>query len=715
MFYPAVSLLAWLSVSLTTVTATAGTGSVQTRPTGAPSPRGLRITVDTRWVEGPGYRPVRVTVTAVGASASERAVTIRLHAEHWNQRWGTTTVEQQIVLPAGQTQATATVAMPRYFHWQQFSWDCLIAGRRVKELSRAAGGFTMTGNFDENDFTSRVLIVSDPTKPVRSIKHLVGFLPTFDVDAQHLVNASLWRRHWWKARDQSLAQFESQWATVITRPPSELPIRFVDYTCLDLVYVPLRELEPLVRQRPAAWQAILRWVAAGGNLVLEEPASLKMVEQTLAGPGEPAAGVWQATQGKLDWPTEFTLQNRYYAGRRTGPPAVDPGKTPAVKPLPTFRRAMQFGQVLAVGPGQAELAVELPEKPRPLDWKRFAWAKQHGLQPHVPHIEFWNFLIPGVGKPPVAEFGILITVFLVAVGPLSYFLLRRRGRLHVMLLSVPLAATGVTLGLLFYALLSDGLSVRYRMRSVTRLDQTTETAACWSRQLYYAGLAPAEGLSFPADTVLFPLLPTTQHDSYYQYRRAPQPTRHWVWRDRQHLVRGALPARQPTQYLTVSSRSATAKLEISLVGLPQVRNRLGVGVQKLLVCDESNSLYWAEQIGTGEQAKLTPIEFSTASERLHMEYEQARLGFPPELGGGEWPQTFGQAIQLDLTTLSAQELSLFLSPLEQGLRRIAKSSAASQQPLATRSYLAVVDRGLLVRPGVSGQDKGSLHLVIGRW
>ena len=104
-------------------------------------------------------------------------------------------------------------------------------------------------------------------------------------------------------------------------------------------------------------------------------------------------------------------------------------------------------------------------------------------------------LIPGVGSAPVNSFLVLISLFVVAIGPVNYFLLQRQRKLYLLLITVPLGAGVVTSALFIYALVSDGLGVRARARSLTRIDQTSGRTVSWSRQSYYAGLAPSAGMS----------------------------------------------------------------------------------------------------------------------------------------------------------------------------------------------------------------------------
>ena len=76
--------------------------------------------------------------------------------------------------------------------------------------------------------------------------------------------------------------------------------------------------------------------------------------------------------------------------------------------------------------------------------KRILWYQRHGLSTALENPDFWKFLIPGVGLAPVGGFRVLITLFVIAIGPVNYFLLRRLKRLHLLLLTTPASAAVVT-------------------------------------------------------------------------------------------------------------------------------------------------------------------------------------------------------------------------------------------------------------------------------
>ncbi|MBK8978809.1 MAG: hypothetical protein IPM29_23155 [Planctomycetes bacterium] len=111
--------------------------------------------------------------------------------------------------------------------------------------------------------------------------------------------------------------------------------------------------------------------------------------------------------------------------------------------------------------------------------------------------------IPGLGEVPIRGFLLLIVVFAVAAGPVNYFLLQRRRRQGLLLVTVPALGFGVTVLVLGYGLLSEGLGGVASLRTITQLDQRTHTAASIVQRTVYAGFAPARLTPAPG-TLLAP-------------------------------------------------------------------------------------------------------------------------------------------------------------------------------------------------------------------
>jgi hypothetical protein len=165
------------------------------------------------------------------------------------------------------------------------------------------------------------------------------------------------------------------------------------------------------------------------------------------------------------------------------PQDVDPLDLPATataqpeppSPAPFIYRRVGTGCLAAMSPAN-------PFPGKPLDWNWFfkaipenhwKWSKRTGLSLSRPNGDYWKMLVPGVGRAPVKSFIVLVSIFALVIGPLNYLLLARARRLYLLLLTVPLGATLVTMGLFGFALAADGLGTRLRIRSYAELDQET--------------------------------------------------------------------------------------------------------------------------------------------------------------------------------------------------------------------------------------------------
>jgi len=343
--------------------------------------------------------------------------------------------------------------------------------------------------------------------------------------------------------------------------------------------------------------------------------------------------------------------------------------------------------------------------------KRWVWYQRHGMSPMRPNPDFWKFLIPGVGQAPVTAFQVLITLFVLGIGPLNYFLLRRSKRLHLLVVTVPLSAGAITLALFAYAVLADGLGTRVRVRSVTQIDQRRGHAACWSRLSFYAGLAPAGGLTFPADVAVLPL-------EYVPGDRRSG-GRELAWEGDQRLRSGWLNSRTPTQFLTLRSRKSGCGLTLvapdgGSEGLG-FTNRLGTTIQQLLVRAEDGGYYWATNVGAGGKTVARPIDPAKGVAQLQRAYREHEPAYPPYMDRNSLP---------DISSYSGPgywggdlpEPTARSARLEEKLKVLRTPVGNAALTLAPRSYVAIVERSPEVVLGTpSAREEAGFHVVQGTW
>jgi hypothetical protein len=738
---------------------------------------GLAITVDPRWANCYGYVPVQVTVRALRPSATDRVITVELHSGSWNAQWGSMAVTQQVELPQGSMSATMTIDTPLYSQYQissgYFWFDIFVDGEKDKYLSIDFGSFNTNPQQSGNVSFLAVGLNAPSRSPVvwntaeyGLLPLTVGELPArwIEYTAFDVVTLSLSDLKSAAANNPQSHQALRRWVHAGGQMwISEVGQKWEQLSevekLLDLP-APARgeagQAGQGLTDRDAeerGWQPVRPWPEnwdgrtvrftdrrTGAQISLRDPASIAqysanrnyyVVEEkrTAAKTDEKQAGqpngpvTNTSTRWFLDQPLGFgkvrvfrggevptmwkKLQQASLAGQQsttvvdssgaiigstTNASATDPAATPAADPPPAV-----------------EMALDTTAN----------WIKRHGLAPDTPNSEFADWLVPGVGLAPVTEFRILITLFVLLIGPVNYLLLKRYRRLYLLVLTVPLAAALLTAALFVYALASDGLDTKVRVRSFTMLDQRSGEAACWARLSYYAGLAPGRGLTIPGDTAIFPIVP--------DWAGGGSPAevggaRRITWdADGAQLTRGWLHSRTPTQYLTVRSRKSPIGLQLR-PGDHRLRakNELQTAIRFVLVADASGNLFAGHDLADGASGELLPIESAAAARRFAELLHDHQPEPPPELsaagrspavgwglfGSPYYAYGYGNAGNSNLSENLQQE----------AFGRWMTASAEAAPELPPRSFVAITDTNPEVELGVAGaHEEASFHVIAGQW
>jgi len=712
----------------------------------------LMLSIDTRWTQNYGYRPVNVTISALKPVAAEQSISIELYSG-WN---GAMRVEQDFTLPSGSTSATTTVLVPQYqtgtpFYW----WDLKVNGFLDRDLSLkkqdafsiAQGGYSAVSG--------------------------VSFLATTTaIDQRQLVAPNN-------------MEFE-----ILSLNLSEFPKHWLHYTCLDAATLALDGLVKLKRSNSRAFQALICWVRAGGQLWVDDvggdferlpelsamlrlrPGIASNVNLTDGSPLErlddaspPGAG-WRplhVIDGNPDGqfvtfvdqrtgntrtvrnprvidrlqndPNYSVVGQRYETGGagndRRSPLQADSGDWFVEQPLGlgmvrAFRGTSDvslFQQARpAVNPNVAanqDLSAELPPSLRMALDSVSRWSARHGTAPDDPNLSFSDLLVPGMGLAPVTEFQVLITLFVVGIGPLNYFLLKRWRRLHLMVLTVPLAAAAVTLALFAYAILTDGFGTTVRANSFTAIDQRTGEAACWSRLSFYSGLAPRGGLAMPNDVAVYPIVPDWNWRSSESMMNSKRDLR-WT-DDGAKMSRGWLRSRTPTQYLTVRARTSPMRLELTPIrDRMRARNALGTPVDFVVVADESDKLWLGEKLESGSLSFLKSVQRTDAVNRFRKIVNDRSPATPEALVGADSSSRSLQrrqwrAMRGRYSTYSGNE-SLDANLAYASIATLAGTDGREGLALPPRSYVAVTETGPEVEFGMDGvEEEASFHVIVGQW
>lgn len=693
--------------------------------------KGISLHISTQWVDGTGYRPVEVSVVPASplAVAADQTLHIELHfRQNYYNAQREVAASQDIELPAGSTGVFQTIAVPQQFVFQTNEVDVWLNGRYSKALSqplRAAPGAGVVFEGLPNVLLVSPAVAPAPASPFATpdpISAPLNAVFPAEFGQQQYSNMAMAA-----GRLTAPSPAGIPLPTMMTLHYGRLPQRWIEYSSLDLVCLARGTLEQLAAHEPRRCEALRQWLASGGNVIVFDlgpgGAHADDAARLLAPGGSLASGLvadrWQK-------PSADDRANRLKSYGGVQPPIIGDAPMQAPDPPPFALRRIGSGMLLA-----ADVDDLFAQSPQDWIWMlnaigsdRWLWYRRHGLSLDRKNADFWNWLVRGVGMAPVTEFRVLITLFVLAIGPLNYFWLRRRGRLYLLVIVVPFAACVVTFGLFGYAILADGLDVRVRARTLTQLDQRTGQAVCWSRISYYAGLAPSGGLVLPDDVVVLPLTANDDEASDMPRRQ------NVIWSPHeQALVSGWLPSRTPMQFITVRSRASQAALRV----LParggadlHVANQLGTRVLRLLLSDDEGRHYRAANIAAGATVALAAVDDPGEEEAAIFELASELQPSVPE--GFVPPSSYGYGSRrryrywaaasnsLAAPTLMSGRLEAELREALVGPGKLVSASKPNRFPLGNRRYLAVVERSPEVVYGVANpREEDSLHVVVGSW
>jgi hypothetical protein len=690
----------------------AGSGTIISMPSGPQQTvNGLTLSVNTSWAEGRGYRPFQIDVTCTPAAAADRTLNVELSLGVWPTR-SYLAVATDVEIPAGSSKVSQVVSVPQYAAMQFLSIDVWEDGLHLDDLS-ARNASLMSGGVGQWGQPELPCVLFVTRKPLNVSS--LGFLPdlrTFLAGAAGDNPAPL----------TSAAQV----ATFVERSPAELVENWLNYSSLDIILLSLADARGLASSQPQVWRAIRQWTCAGGNLCVygvgDDWLALGEIESLVECPsdedqlGRPQRG-WRkpSKESKNKARSADPVNPDDVAAEVAG---ADDRSDATADDAPFALKQAMLGQVVAIA----------DEDPFPGDTKhwqwmftameswRWNWRQRQGVALDGENPDFDNFFIAEVGLPPVAMYRVLISLFVIAIGPLNYWLLWRYGRLHLLLFTVPAAALVFSAGLIGYVFVADGLTSRLRARSFTEIDQRNHQAVCAARLSYYTGLAPSGGLTFPNDTAIIPLEKYPEWDAFGGQKRQ------LLWTEQQHLTRGWLGSRTPTQFMTLRAYDSRRELKISGddLGRQSVRNELGAKIKYLLLCDDAGQLHFAEEIEARGQAQLQPLETdlekNSALAEVSEELKRHVPTSPPQINALGRPVNMRRAVRGPRSMFRAQAAVAPMTGglLEAELARVAE--LVSTGALPPRTYLAIVEHGEDVVVGLDKlTESQSLHVVSGLW
>lgn len=555
----------------------------------------LEINVDTRWAgcSDGGYYPVRFGVANRGPARQFTFEVVGNSNSKVVPTRKTITIDQNAKIES-------VLLVPMVMDGSYATFNVRYNGRVLENMSKSV---SVPEYSQELAFSPAMLVISSRNIDIKSYER----------------GASLYQ-----IKQLNHAVYGST-ANVQLIEPNLLPDNWLAYSGLDLVAISIKDLQ-ILNDEPR--KAILKWTQTGGNLIVFD-VGLPAVEST-------------DLNRLLDLDKKAAVSKEWIASnpgarRIVLPPRQDQyGNTIEYNDSGeaedyTSPEHADHGAVSKDGNRQRNKRVEFqwkrdefsikkdmlghlvafqgnPFTGTPSEWvwlfntlgvEQVSWRNRTGIKARESNNSFAYFFIPGVQSVPVIPFLLLITLFAIVIGPVNYIYFKRKRLLGALLISVPVLAFGTTILLVGYSVVAHGFGVKSRVRSVTILDQKSNTAVSMTRQALYAGMTLSSGMKYSPDTLVMPIWPP-QHSG---------DAGSVDWSETQSLQNGWLRSRTRTQFLTVGNRTERGRMKFEADGKNKVvaSNGLEWAIEHVVYIDDNGRMFYGNKIPAGETASLSEI------------------------------------------------------------------------------------------------------------
>ena len=578
---------------------------------------GIVARVDWRWTEGYGYRPVRIDLTAVKMKR-DRTIEVVLCPDSYSDSQTPLRVRVEIEIPAGETDVSKVVNLPQNNPWSMFRVEFYENGRILKDLSMKRG----LGNYGYNSHESPNILLIDRDAPrlsedrallarnLRQVKDEEYKLPDasafqFTVMQRNYNAVSAVQKRpsedsdkkivYKRVADGDSLEAISNASNLEMLCEHDLPTDYVGLTGIDMIVISLADLSSISTEFPKRFHAIRFFVRNSGNLVVFGADPNDRVSELFDQSFD-----WQEAS-RINYPR--TIHANYddlsRRTRRTNVPEGVPGMSLVEHGL---------GKIVAID-SEDPFAISEVHPSGLWQWvmnnighDRLSFSSRHGLSLIQNNDDYWDFMVPGYGASPVRSFLGFITLFIIMIGPVNYYLLNQAKRLYLLPVTVGIAAFVTTIAMMGYALVSDGISTRSRLRSYTEIDQRRDEhiASSHCRHAYIASFTPAGGLRFPYHTCVYPVVPS---QSRFQ-RRVEE------LNDRQEtriLESGYMRPRTTMQFISTDVNATTHGIDVAR-GVSNATNKLGAKLTYAWIRDENGDLYRAENVEVDQAINFSPAD-----------------------------------------------------------------------------------------------------------
>lgn len=317
---------------------------------------------------------------------------------------------------------------------------------------------------------------------------------------------------------------------------------------------------------------------------------------------------------------------------------------------------------------------------------------------------YWNWLIPQVGVPPVWSFVVLVGLFAGLAGPSLLWFTNRARRPSWLLFLFPglaLLATGL---ITLYAIFHDGFSTQSRTRSITYYDAIHEEGSVWNRQTFFSGAPPRIGLRYNEETEITPFSYVNDYDGF---RQSGHDQIRWEGGEQRYA--GFLGAREQRQVLTRYPLVNLKPFQVELNEKLTVKNQMAENWKVAIFIDGDRS-WMGKNILEGKSLELEPCSFDDFCKVV--QENNVELKIPEGMIQGQ----YGSILDWDSSNRFMSWTS-FDPWMERQLKQWSSELhwEKNREMFPTRGFILILDKGSYLQKPIVADDSESFHMMVGEW
>jgi hypothetical protein len=301
-----------------------------------------------------------------------------------------------------------------------------------------------------------------------------------------------------------------------------LPSRWFAYEGLGQIIITYEDLKLLSKKHPGKLLAIERWVAASGRLIVMNCGDkLEKADDALRLLGDSDSKLRasrncryrskQPTPEEIDAAMTATIRNQSSGINMSFNGMNDMGEVDTtLLPRPQDIKKEKLGPAIDKGIAKDMVSIdfELGQvvclSDDASDWGKgtgdrwaivsmFADAAKPSKGDHrvLSSDALRSFGFPEFDEPPRYVFETSILLYLLVIGPLTFFVLKRKHKLNLMFVIVPIISTIFCTVILAYAIFAEGFDTRVNLFTFTELNQRTGRQSTSALAHVYSGMTPS--------------------------------------------------------------------------------------------------------------------------------------------------------------------------------------------------------------------------------